>query len=213
MVITLYPSMDKVTVEARKDGGWNLHNEYGVSTWNVPEEEVERLIKVEATAAQREVNQRAAEARRLAQQVADDYEAAMEENKKYLRAKYKGIHGEVAPATADYETHVADTPSLTAYVELSDDSFDALQSWYLEVTGEELSGDETWLRRVRGRNGWEPRVHCEYHEGARLPHPVVVRPDKPSENRKPQFLLLGFRTLENNYQEYFAGILKAGFRP
>jgi hypothetical protein len=42
--VIIYPTKEEVTIEKRKDDGYNLHNESGVTTWNVPETEVERLI-------------------------------------------------------------------------------------------------------------------------------------------------------------------------
>jgi hypothetical protein len=122
----------------------------------------------------------------------------------------------IMPTTpCDYTAHVNSNPALTVKVELGYSGFDKFASWFQGVTHTTLTGNEEWLRLVRPDTNWEPRVRLPYHQNMLLPHPVVAAGTvgKGHGLETPQFLFHYPMMLENNYQSYFEGILRAGWRP
>ena len=94
--VVLYPSREIVTLEKRKDGGWNLHNESGLTTWNVPDDEVKRLIEYqknrEASEAQELRMEQMDAERRLAIEIDNAWDAATKYNNKLKKAAAREAH-------------------------------------------------------------------------------------------------------------------------
>lgn len=198
---TLVHANGDYVIRARQDGRYNLEGEES-TIWGVSSGELDDLIRAEEKIL----------ALNIARAAEQSYEAA--------RASAIANRTPLVIHTnaCDYAAHVASNPNIAVIVEVGEYALDSFVDWYASITGLLLDGTEPWLRLLVGHNGWEPRVRCTFTFGMSLPHPVIdagtVGKGKKTLDGSPRFLLFHQKgIIENNYQEYFRGILQAGFRP
>lgn len=230
--IVIFPSHDVVRLEKRADGGWNLHNEEtGVTTWNVTETEVERLIEYQKLAEQREKHQKDMADAELAIELSNAWDTAHKYNEKLNFQKKRANAREndeefVLPTTAcsvaEFIKKHGDEITLvieTRYYEPDPSQLDPTGvSAILELecfVGHELMPYAKPNRRQEGIMGpISVRARIAYTTDMLLPYPAIRGGTVGCGNRAPApRFLLNSGMLECNYQEFLMDAFAAGWIP